>query len=73
MDPFAGSGAALFGAREKGLKSIGIELLPVGIFVIRNRLNADKINIDDLIRILKEIKHIDFQGHEKPALTNITT
>jgi DNA modification methylase len=64
LDPFAGSGAALFSARDKGLKSIGIELLPVGLFVIKNRLNAEKINIDDLIKISKQIKSIDFLEFE---------
>lgn len=65
MDPFAGSGAALFSAREKGLKSMGIELLPVGIFVIKNRLNAEKINIDDFIKISKHIKGIDFHKFDQ--------
>jgi len=60
LDPFAGSGAALFAAREMGLKSIGIELLPVGIFIVKARLNTEKINIDDFKKISKEIKHIDF-------------
>ncbi len=64
LDPFAGSGAALFSAREKGIKSIGVELLPVGLFVIKNRLNAEKINIDDFIKISKQIKGIDFLEFE---------
>jgi DNA modification methylase len=67
LDPFAGSGAALFGAREKGLKSIGIELLPVGIFVIKARLNAEKVNIEDFKRISREIRHIDFMEHEESS------
>lgn len=65
LDPFAGSGAALFGAREKGLKSIGIELLPVGIFVIKSRLYAEKVNIGEFKRISKKIKHIDFMKYEE--------
>lgn len=60
LDPFAGSGAALFCARGKGLKSVGIEVLPVGLFIIKTRLNAEKINIEDLIKISKKIKNIDW-------------
>ncbi|MDQ1354639.1 MAG: hypothetical protein QG657_4948 [Acidobacteriota bacterium] len=65
LDPFAGSGAALFCAREKGLKSVGIEVLPVGLFIIKTRLNAEKINIDNLIKISKKIKHIDLLDFEQ--------
>lgn len=37
LDPFAGSGTALFAASERGLDSLGIELLPVGIAIIHAR------------------------------------
>jgi DNA modification methylase len=37
LDPFAGSGAALFGAAHRGLDAVGIELLPVGCEVIETR------------------------------------
>lgn len=44
LDPFAGSGATLFVAREHGLPSVGIELLPVGIHAVRARLAAEQID-----------------------------
>jgi DNA modification methylase len=56
LDPFAGSGAALFGARARGMKATGIELLPVGPFIIKSRLDAEKINIQDFVEISKKIK-----------------
>lgn len=65
LDPFAGTGAALFAAREKGIQSIGIELLPVGVFVIKARLNSEKINIDNFINIVKKIKYLDPGGYEE--------
>lgn len=37
IDPFAGSGAALFGASKRGMDAVGIELLPVGCLVIESR------------------------------------
>ncbi|MHB1424333.1 MAG: site-specific DNA-methyltransferase, partial [Gemmataceae bacterium] len=40
LDPFAGSGATLFGAAARGLDSVGIELLPVGCQVIEARKRA---------------------------------
>lgn len=47
LDPFAGSGATLFSAREKGWKSTGVELLPIGIYNMQARLTAEKISIDE--------------------------
>ncbi|MEW6196288.1 MAG: DNA methyltransferase [Bacteroidota bacterium] len=47
LDPFAGSGATLFAAREKGWKTTGIELLPSGIYNINARLSAERINYSD--------------------------
>lgn len=40
LDPFAGSGAALFGAAEQGWDALGIELLPVGCAVVEARKQA---------------------------------
>lgn len=44
LDPFGGAGAALFSARDVGWSSIGIELLPVGAYVIEARLAADIVD-----------------------------
>jgi len=38
LDPFAGSGTALFGAAARGLDADGIEVLPIGRRVIEGRL-----------------------------------
>jgi DNA modification methylase len=43
LDPFAGSGTALFAARDAGLTAEGVELLPIGQQIIQTRklLEAD--------------------------------
>jgi hypothetical protein len=38
LDPFAGSGSALFTASSHGLDAVGIELLPIGAEIIETRL-----------------------------------
>ncbi len=47
LDPFAGSGAALFVGRDLGCLSEGIELLPVGTFAIRARLAAESVRLSE--------------------------
>jgi hypothetical protein len=72
LDPFAGSGAALFSAQEKGLNVTGIELLPVGVYVIKNRLTSERIDVGQFSEIVKEIKAVDFLQYERegPAKFN---
>lgn len=44
LDPFAGVGTTLFAGQSLGWESHGIELLPVGIFVIQTREALPKID-----------------------------
>lgn len=68
LDPFAGSGAALFGAREHGLASRGIELLPVGIRVIEARRHADAIAPSQLKRAISRIAAGDWRAAADQSL-----
>jgi len=44
LDPFAGAGTTLFAAQELGWKSFGVELLPVGAFVMKAREAANNVD-----------------------------
>lgn len=55
LDPFAGSGAALFVAREHCIDSIGIEVLPVGIRAIEARLASKRVSTRDLADVISQI------------------
>ncbi len=49
LDPFAGSGTALFAASDSGLDAEGIELLPIGHEIIdTKRLVENEVTQDDL-------------------------
>ncbi|MDW8437598.1 MAG: hypothetical protein RMM16_06100 [Chloroherpetonaceae bacterium] len=55
LDPFAGAGTTLFVGQELGWESYGIELLPVGLFVIQAREALNHIDVEDLKTIAKNI------------------
>jgi DNA modification methylase len=60
LDPFAGSGTALFAAGERGLKAEGIELLPIGSRVISTkRLIEYEFKTTD-------IEQVAFWAEERP-------
>ncbi len=44
LDPFAGVGTALFTARAMGVRSVGIELLPIGFFIMEARLASEQVD-----------------------------
>ncbi len=56
LDPFSGTGAALFASQELGWESTGIELLPVGCAITEARQAAEQV---DIIRLKKEIEVLD--------------
>ncbi len=65
LDPFAGVGASLFAASEYGCISTGIELLPVGVYVMRMRNTLEKINFT---KIQKQLENLweDIKNIESP-------
>ncbi len=55
LDPFAGAGTTLFAAQELGWQSYGVELLPVGTFVMEARQAVKDIDSDSLRSVVKEL------------------
>lgn len=55
LDPFAGIGTTIFAGQELGWQSYGIELLPVGTFVMKTREALNDIDIQKLKEIAKGI------------------
>jgi DNA modification methylase len=76
LDPFAGSGAALFAASDLGIDSIGIEILPIGQELIKARnLLQNDFTDDEFGRLLfwKEKKPwIDTNTQEDFTVLKIT-
>lgn len=53
LDPFAGSGTALFCASEIGMDSVGVELLPIGAEIVEVRkllIEADRNKLADEVK-----------------------
>ena len=60
LDPFAGSGAALFGASSLGWTTCGIEVLPVGTYAIQAHISADNVDPQLFAATAEQLKSIDF-------------
>jgi DNA modification methylase len=68
LDPFAGVGTTLFAGQELGWQSYGVEILPVGTFVIKTRqalkevdAQALKTAVMDIWEGLAGIHHSDYR------------
>ncbi len=55
LDPFAGAGTTLFAGQELGWKSYGVEILPVGVFVMQTREALNDIDINQLRAVVKNL------------------
>ncbi len=63
LDPFSGSGSALFSAGALGWKTKGIELLPVGVYATRARLLASRMNASEVNETIAKLKKIHFAAY----------
>src|SRR5579875_338208 len=63
LDPFAGSGAALFAAGALGWQTKGIEVLPVGIFAMQARIVANRIHPGTLRSAVTQLSTINFSDY----------
>lgn len=55
LDPFAGAGTTLFAGQELGWKSYGVEILPVGVFVMQTREALNGIDTNKLRSTVKNL------------------
>lgn len=60
LDPFSGSGSALFAASMQGWKTEGIELLPVGVYATKARFIAEKVDAHVFRNTVTEVMNIHF-------------
>lgn len=56
LDPFAGSGTSLFAGQELGWDTFGIELLPVGTFIMKAREAVGKIDASRLAKSIEKFR-----------------
>ena len=55
LDPFAGAGTTFFAGQELGWKSYGVEILPVGVFVVETREALNNIDIENFRSTVKSL------------------
>lgn len=72
LDPFAGSGTALFAGRELGWEAHGIELLPVGVFIAEARKSIGNIEPQVMGKLLESLPaELDALKNVKPQFEHI--
>jgi len=59
LDPFCGTGTTLLASRELNYRSIGFDILPLGVFVTKTKLQTD-YDTEMLDRTIKEITSLKF-------------
>ena len=67
LDPFAGSGAALFAARDLGWRTTGIEALPVGLYAMNARIAATRVDRAAFQAAIERSADEDFTRYYDPA------
>ncbi len=67
LDPFAGSGTALFEGAEQGWVTEGIELLPVGVFAIKARSASKRVNALKFKKAVEAVLREDFKKYYDEA------
>lgn len=55
LDPFAGAGTTLFAGQELGWESWGIELLPVGAFVMQAREAVNGMDVEGFSNLVNQL------------------
>jgi len=67
LDPFSGAGTALFVSRSLGWDSVGIEVLPVGPFVVETRLAAERVSAKAFGDLVARLPTDGWANHYDPA------
>src|SRR5579862_4068412 len=63
LDPFAGAGSALFAASASGWEALGVEVLPVGVYAMRGRAIAGRIDVSEFAEAIKRLDGVDFAAY----------
>lgn len=64
IDPFCGTGTTLLAARENGFPSMGIDALPLCVFVANTKLQKD-YDMEKLRKKIQEITSLDFDNKKR--------
>jgi hypothetical protein len=67
LDPFSGSGSALFAAQPLGWSGTAIELLPVGVEIMKARSTAMRVDPSKFARLAQNLSVLDYEPYYDEA------
>ncbi len=63
LDPFAGVGTAIFASVAAGWRAVGIEVLPVGLYVMQARMASQRVDAGRFAAFVHRILSMNFADH----------
>jgi len=63
LDPFAGACTTLLSAKESGFDSVGIEIMPIGEFILNSKLLLEQYDVNTLANNINDLKKINFEKY----------
>lgn len=71
LDPFLGSGTTALVCKQKGIKSLGFDILPTSTLALRVKSKAWSINTQEIEKLFEKVKELEVPGDYQGTLNTL--